>query len=261
MPRKTIAAIACAAAVLGAEPAAHATEEYVALGDSFSSGLGAGEPYHERCGRSDGAFARIIGRERPGTRAVLVACAGAETADVHRDQLDALAATTRWVSVTIGGNDAGFSRVVAECAKPAWAADCGRHVSDAKRFMREALPARLEALLAAIRRRAPQATVVVLSYPRLFRGEDCDPETFFTPREMERMNSAADLLRAKLRSAARSAKPGFRYRDAIPAFERHPLCSPRPWLNGLTRPLRESYHPNRAGHRAGYLPLVRAVMD
>jgi hypothetical protein len=32
------------------------------------------------------------------------------------------------------------------------------------------------------------------------------------------------------------------------------------WLNGLSNPVSESYHPNRTGQSSGYLPLVRQVV-
>ena len=36
------------------------------------------------------------------------------------------------------------------------------------------------------------------------------------------------------------------------------MCDRTAWLNGLSRPIRDSYHPNRLGHSAGYAPLVGA---
>jgi hypothetical protein len=261
MLKRTLIALGCAGALLAIfAEGARADEEYVALGDSYSSGTGTGDYYNDECLRSRHSFAKVVGRERAGTATVLRACSGAETADVERNQLDPLSAATDWVSVTAGGNDAGFSRVLTECAKPGWAGECGKRISEARRFIRRALRDRLLRLYSAIRRRAPTATVIALSYPRLFAGEDCDAATFFSGREMARLNDTAALLRDKTRRAAREAGPRFRFRDPIPAFSGHALCSPHEWLNGLSRPIRESYHPNRAGHRKGYAPLVRSVM-
>jgi hypothetical protein len=77
---------------------------------------------------------------------------------------------------------------------------------------------------------------------------------------MERLNDTAELLRDKTSRYARSAEGRFRFRDAIPQFARHAVCSRNEWLNGLEHPISESYHPNRAGHRSGYAPLVRSVI-
>ena len=34
------------------------------------------------------------------------------------------------------------------------------------------------------------------------------------------------------------------------------MCSSTEWLNGLSSPTSDSYHPNRNGHKLGYEPLV-----
>jgi hypothetical protein len=34
------------------------------------------------------------------------------------------------------------------------------------------------------------------------------------------------------------------------------VCDSPEWLNGLSNPISESYHPNRTGHSSGYTPLV-----
>jgi lysophospholipase L1-like esterase len=261
MPKKTAVALAVALLVaLLAAGAASGAEEYVALGDSYSSGTGTGEYYNEECRRSENSYAKLIGRQRANTKVVLRACSGAETADVTAHQLDALSAATRWVTITAGGNDAGFARVLEECAKPAWAADCGKRITAARRFIKRELPGRLRDLYEEVADRAREATVIVLSYPRLFKGVDCDAATFFSKREMERLNETADLLRDKTSRYARAAGPRFLFRDAIPAFAGHAVCSRSAWINGLEHPLRESFHPNRSGHRKGYAPLVRSVM-
>jgi hypothetical protein len=112
----------------------------------------------------------------------------------------------------------------------------------------------------AIKQRSPTATVIALSYPRLFMGEDCNAGTFFSGDEMTRLNQTADLLRDKTRDRALAAGATFRFKDAIPPFVGHAVCSSTEWINGLSNPIGESYHPNRTGHSSGYAPLVRAVM-
>jgi lysophospholipase L1-like esterase len=256
-----VAASAMAATAPGAvalRPAPSAADGYVALGDSYSSGTGTGRYVDERCRRSDAAFPAVVAAARPGTTLTSVACSGATVADVERDQLEALTPATALVTLTIGGNDAGFSRVVTRCALPMWVARCGPPVQNARRFLRATLPARLDALYAAIRRRAPVATVVVAGYPRLFNGIDCGPVTFFSRGDGRLLNGTADLLRDVLRDRARAA--GFRFADVIPAFRGHAVCDDPEWLNGLSAPLRESFHPNAAGHAEGYAPAILAAL-
>jgi hypothetical protein len=175
--------------------------------------------------------------------------------------VSSLTSGTRWVSITIGGNDAGFSSVITECAQPWWSSNCNAAIDGAQSYIRNTLPAKLDQVYAEIKRRSPTATVIVLSYPRLFMGVDCNAGTFFSSAEMTRLNQTADQLRNVTQSRAVAAGANFRFQDAIPPFVGHAVCSSTEWLNGLSNPIGESYHPNRAGHSSGYAPLVRAIMN
>jgi lysophospholipase L1-like esterase len=238
--------------------AARAADSYVALGDSYSSGLGAGRYGSDSCRRSALAYPAVVVRERPGTRLSFAACAGARTTDVLTRQLTALTPDTAIVTVTAGGNDAGFSEVLRECAKPAWISDCAGRLRTAQAFVRGMLPARLDVLYARIRALAPRAIAVALGYPRLFAGRDCDLLTWFSPDDQAGMNTTADLLAATIRERARAR--GLIFVDAIPAFAGHAVCDREPWLNGLSSPLAESYHPNALGQRTGLAALVLAAI-
>ena len=99
--------------------------------------------------------------------------------------------------------------------------------------------------------------MIVLGYPRLFMGVDCNAGTFFSSSEMTKLNATADLLRDV--TSARAAAHGFVFKDAIPPFIGHAVCSNTEWLNGLSNPTSDSYHPNRTGQSSGYAPLVRSV--
>jgi lysophospholipase L1-like esterase len=260
MSRRALRVWGCAVVLTlaGAAPAAGA-ELYVALGDSYSSGTGTREYYDSGCQRSNYAYAKIIDVERANTDVVLAACSGARTGDVLSTQVNSLTTGTRWVTITIGGNDAGFSTVITDCAKPWWAANCNARIDTAQNYIRNTLPGRLDSVYSAIKQRSPTATVIALSYPRLFMGVDCNAGTFFSGDEMTRLNQTADLLRDKTRERALAAGANFRFQDAIPPFVGHAVCSSTEWINGLSNPVGESYHPNRTGHRSGYVPLVRAV--
>lgn len=173
-------------------------------------------------------------------------------------QVGSLTSGTGIVTITVGGNDAGFSSVVTECAKPSWSSDCAGRVATAQSFIRNTLPGRLNNVYSSIKSRSPSARVIVLGYPRLFNGEDCNAGTWFSPDDMTRLNATADLLRDVTRG--RAVAYGFTFKDAIPPFIGHAVCGDPEWLNGLSNPTSESYHPNRTGHASGYLPLVRAVV-
>ncbi|HTN24634.1 MAG TPA: GDSL-type esterase/lipase family protein [Solirubrobacteraceae bacterium] len=240
---------------------APAAEKYVALGDSYSSGTGTRSyDFDPSCERGSFAYPALVVARRPGLELADFACGGATTGDVLSDQVTAVDATARWVTITIGGNDLNFSGIVRKCATPRSDAPCKGKIKRAEAQIRGDLPGRLDAVYREIRRRAPAATVIVLGYPHLFRGEDCNAATFFSPREMRWLNDTADLLRDTMRERVAAAGPGFVFEDAIPAFRGHEVCAKTEWLNGLSKPTGNSYHPNRAGHAGGYAPLVLDAM-
>ncbi|HLX78482.1 MAG TPA: hypothetical protein VKR27_06315, partial [Acidimicrobiales bacterium] len=99
---------------------------------------------------------------------------------------------------------------------------------------------------------------VVLGYPRVFSGASCLGTLGISSTEESKANALADALDQVI--AKHAAADGVTYQSAIAAFTGHAVCSLSPWLNGLNLfNSGESYHPNRAGHSSGYLPLVTAV--
>ena len=254
-----VSVVALAAVVLAASPAHASGSSYVALGDSYSSGMGTRTYLDDgtSCQRSAYAYPSLIASSK-GYSLNLRACSGATTADVTNLQLSALSSDTGYVSLTVGGNDAGFAGVLTECAKPAWAGNCNSAIDAARSIITARLPARLTALYASIRKRAPQARVVVAGYPRIFTGADCNALTWFSPTEQTRLNYTADLLNATISTAASAA--GFGFSNPTPAFTGHGVCADAAWINGLSNPTSSSYHPNRLGHASGYAPLVGSAL-
>lgn len=242
-----------------APPAAAAAPSYVALGDSYSSGVGTRSYIDDGtdCQRSTYAFPRLIAAQK-GYALTFKACSGATTGSVTSGQLSALTSSTAFVTISVGGNDAGFSSVLTECAQPGWMSDCNGAIDDAQAFINATLPGRLSTLYSSIRSRASSARVVVVGYPRIFMGEDCNAATWFSPAEESRLNATADLLNSKLAAAA-SAR-GFRFANPTSRFTGHAVCDDVEWLNGLSNPISESYHPNRLGHSSGYTPLVSPLL-
>jgi lysophospholipase L1-like esterase len=233
-------------------------DNYVALGDSYSSGTGTRDySWDSTCQRGPYAYPALIKADRPNTNLTFVACSGAKTGDVLANQVQSLSTSTNIVTITIGGNDAGFADVITQCALP-WPWTCDSDITNAQNFIRYTLPGRLDNVYSQIKSRAPSAQVVVLGYPRLFMGVDCNAGTFFSSSEMTKLNATADLLRDV--TSARATAWGFTFKDAIPPFIGHAVCSSTEWLNGLSNPVSDSYHPNRTGHKSGYEPLVRSVI-
>lgn len=254
------AALSAAVLALGSTlltiPSAQAAgEEYVALGDSYSSGTGTRDYLDDgsSCQRSPAAYASLIAADR-GYDLNFRACSGATVANVTDSQLSALSSSTDLVSISVGGNDAGFADVLTECAQPGWMSDCDAAIDGAEAFVNNTLPSRLAGLYSSIASAAPSATVVVVGYPRIFNGEDCNALTWFSPEEQARLNAMADLVNAK--TAAAASAQGFGFANPTTNFTGHAVCGDPEWINGLSNPISESYHPNALGHANGYAPVV-----
>jgi lysophospholipase L1-like esterase len=247
------------AVLLRPVPAQAVVTEYVALGDSYSSGTGTGTYLADGsdCLRSAYAYPSLIAAAG-GYALNFRACSGATIPDVTAAQVAALTPTTGLVSISVGGNDAGFADVLTECAQPGWMSDCDEAIDGAQAIINGPLPGSLSALYADIRTRAPSARVVVVGYPRIFNGEDCNAATWFSPSEEARLNQTADLLNSRL--AALAAAAGFGFADPTSRFVGHAVCDDPEWINGLSWPIVESYHPNVDGQAQGYTPTVSPVL-
>src|SRR3954449_10471124 len=117
--RRLIGAVTIACALSGLVAGSALADNYVALGDSYSSGTGTRDySLNSTCQRGPYAYPALIKADRPNTNLNFVACSGAKTADVMNNQISAVTSTTNIVTITIGGNDAGFSSVITKCAEP-----------------------------------------------------------------------------------------------------------------------------------------------
>lgn len=261
-PRSPHARLALLTAALGlattlcvpAAPAHAAGNSYVALGDSYASGLGARTYYADgtSCHRSPRSYGSRVAASY-GLSLTLVACSGAVTNDVTNRQLRALSSTTAYVTITVGGNDLGFRSVLTECAMPGWMSDCNGAIDGGLDVLSNALPGRLRNLLETVRSRAPGAKVLLTGYPQLFNDEDCSIATFFSDTEQRRLNAATDQLNKALQHQASAA--GAAYVNPATLYAGHAWCDDAAWVNGPSLPTVNSFHPNSAGH-AGYAHVV-----
>jgi lysophospholipase L1-like esterase len=257
LPRAAIVA-AATLALLAAPIAAQAQDpatDYVALGDSYSSGSGAGPYTDSACQRSVKAHPSLLAAELD-AEFTFVACGGATTDDVLAEQVQALDAETDLVTIGIGGNDIGWSEAITACITPFQ--NCYPAIEEAERKATEELPAKLDAVYTEIETRAPGAEVVVTGYPRLFAARNtCDAFGSISVAEQQRMNAGADLLSAVIEEAATAH--GFTYVDVRDEFTGHEVCSQEPWLHGFTL-TDVPYHPKASGHLGGYFPALLGVL-
>jgi hypothetical protein len=156
------------------------------------------------------------------------------------------------VTVTAGGNDAGFASLIVNCTL----ANCVSSVNSTINWVNTTLASKLDAMNTQIKSRAANATVIVLGYPRLFT-KTCLGALGISSSEVTAANSLADAIDAVTKTEA--AKYGFVYKSAIAQFTNHGVCASSAWLHGLSLNLTQSYHPTSTGHSSGYAPLVRQV--
>lgn len=245
----------------GQAQAAQATAgvDYVALGDSYSSGVGAGAYISSSgdCKRTNRAYPALWAAANSPSSFAFTACSGARTSDVTAGQLAPLSSATDLVSVTIGGNDAGFADVMTTCVLQS-EATCIARVEQAKRYVDTTLPGRLDSVYDAIRAKAPTARVVVLGYPRFYKlAGSCIGG--LSERERAAINGGADYLNAA--TAKRAADHGYAFADVVPTFTGHEICSGSEWLHSLNwLNIGDSYHPTAAGQSGGYLPAFRGAV-
>ncbi|GAA4083928.1 SGNH/GDSL hydrolase family protein [Actinomadura miaoliensis] len=250
---------------------------YVALGDSYSSGLGAETSVADhnplnRCHRTSNAYYHDVAKAfRFAGGTAFWACSGATTADVldgksgEPAQLGRVNGDTSLVTISIGGNDVGFSRVLAGCVvKLPWSRACQDQGGDIAARMAE-LRRTLPGLIDKITDRAPRARVVVMGYPRMFSEVDNASGDNIDVADQRWLNARARDLNELIRQAVREADerlaaaraPGsVEFVDAYSAFAGHEAGSLDPYMNGLAVNLAglsaepRSFHPTVKGHRA-----------
>ncbi|MBQ0829888.1 SGNH/GDSL hydrolase family protein [Streptomyces tagetis] len=251
-----------AGAALGSAAAAHAAQTaasggYVALGDSYSSGVGAGSYISSSgdCKRSTKAHPYLWAAANSPTSFDFTACSGARTGDVLAGQLGPLSSSTGLVSISIGGNDAGFADVMTTCVLQSDSV-CLSRIATATSYVDSTLPGSLDGVYSAIRSKAPNARVVVIGYPRFYQlGASC---IGLSETKRKAINDASDRLNSAI--AKRAANHGFAFGDVRTPFTGHEICSGNAWLHSVNwLNIGESYHPTAAGQSGGYLPVLNSL--
>ncbi|MBO2449699.1 SGNH/GDSL hydrolase family protein [Actinomadura barringtoniae] len=262
-------------ALTPAEAATHGS--YVALGDSYSAGVGANlspadlNPLN-RCHRSGKAYYYDVAKAfKFGKGTSFWACSGATTGNLENgqsgepSQIGRVDQNTSLVTLSIGGNDVGFARVLANCViKLPWSNKCegqGGEIADRMAKLRQSLPD----VLQKINERAPAARVIVLGYPRGFSEASGSNGDNLSVHDQQWLNGRArdlnELIRqvaseADRRIAATEGQGSVEFIDAYSAFAGHEVGSPVPYINGLSVDLgalkseARSFHPTDAGYQA-----------
>jgi lysophospholipase L1-like esterase len=250
--------VAVLALLVGMPAAQAAGANYVALGDSYASGVGSGSYTSESgsCMRSTLAYPQLWTNGHAPSSFKFVACSGAKTTDVNANQLSALSSSTTLVSITIGGNDVGFASVMEDCVLFG-TSTCVSEVNAAENVARTQLPGWLDTTYNGIRSRSPIARVVVVDYPRFYHDVWYCVGLSSTSRN--KINEGADVLDGVIQAAA--SRHGFAFADVRSRFAAgHEICDSNSWLHSVDwGNITQSYHPTAAGQSGGYLPAFAAL--
>jgi lysophospholipase L1-like esterase len=254
-----------------------AVVRYTALGDSYSSGTGA-PPYYAAvdpviCKRSISTYAYYLsGGRRFGQPPVdtpnLRACHGAVIDDLYGEQhgyvprqLYQVRPFDRLVSITIGGNDVGFSEGLRRCI-------LGNCVTDeiplvTPEFLsltQTRLTILYQNILGQMR---ADGVLVVASYPAVLPNprDGADPQptlsqcpivnTRIDTRELEAIYDATRALHQTIQRAAAAAGPRVIFVDLLDAFRGRRICSGAATTYGRDielANLAESVHPTALGY-------------
>jgi lysophospholipase L1-like esterase len=282
-------AASAGAASAGAASANVLRGSYVALGDSYTAGLGIPEQAGATagCGQSTSSYPYLVARS---LRLDLtdMSCSSAIIADMtaaqptgdgtNPAQLGALSSGTALVTVSIGGNDIGLIDIVTKCTEldlvPALIPGGGSSTltpcedfytsggTDQIRQRIRSVTGHLADTLTQIRERAPHARVYVVGYPDLLPagGGGCGGALGITAGDIAFLNREEVRLNGALEQVARAAGDG--YVDTYTPSQGHDACSAPAsrWLEPLlTTSAAAPLHPNAAGERAMADAVVEAV--
>jgi lysophospholipase L1-like esterase len=273
-------ALLCFAAVLATLAALAASANaasYVALGDSYAAGPFIPNPVLPLgCLKSDHNYPHLsapsIGTLKDAS------CSGAKTDDMtnpqsveidgpNPPQFNSLEAGTEVVSVTIGGNDIGFSEIAQSCITlNPFSSPCkDKYDAGGKDQIAERIAAtapKVAAVLQGIHSRSPKARVYVVNYPAIFpeTGSGCWPQMPISFSDAPYLRAKQQQLNSML--ATQAAGNGATLANWYQASIGHDACksSSVRWVeplvpNNPAAPI----HPNLRGMEGGAAVLVAAV--
>ena len=216
------------------------------------------------------------------------ACSGATTANVlprslggvpqgagsrydGKTQIDSASlARADLVTLTLGGNDAGYVDVLITCGLD----NCNTRAFERSRAaVITRLKPRLEKVYRAIAAQAPHARILVLGYPHLFpaaKARQACPALSPFQGEQDMLRRLGTRLNDTIASAvATVARSGARitFVPLAGRFEGHEVCGSKgAWINGIITSSTgfginpASFHPTLGGQRDGYGAAVNAAL-
>jgi lysophospholipase L1-like esterase len=275
--RVLVAAVAALAIFAFAAAGARAAN-YVSLGDSYTAGPLIPNPVLPLgCLKSSNNYPRLAA-PTIGLPLRDPSCSGAKTDHMTQPQnvdpdgpnppqFNSLDAETTVVSITIGGNDIGFSSVAQDCitVNPFSTPCKDKYASGGKDQLAERIAAtapKVAAVLQGIKARSPLAKIYVLNYPAIFpeTGFGCWPQMPIGFGDVPYLRSTQKNLNSML--ATQAAANGATLVNWYGASIGHDACkgSSTRWVEPLVPgELAAPIHPNKAGMVGAKNVLLAAV--
>jgi lysophospholipase L1-like esterase len=222
---------------------------YVSLGSSLASGFGIANQ-STPCGRSDKSYGPLVAAKYK-LQLVDVSCGAAVVPNVldrpqgdNPPQLEAVPADAKLITVGLGGNDIGYNGTALACGDPATVCTAPATLAADE----AALPGKLDTMLAAIKAKAPKATIVLVTYPREFPKTNC-PALSMTDEELAILQQMGATVEKDLVASAKKA--GVRLADPYVQKGDHTACAPEStrWTAGKEVTDGFAYHPTALGHQ------------
>ena len=236
-----------------------AGDEYIALGSSIASGFGI-SVQATPCGRSGRNYPTLVAAEF-GLELTDVSCGASRIPNVvdtaqgdFPPQIEALSPLTKLITVTVGGNDIGLNGKALACSDPQTICD----EPDDLEANIAALRPQLTAMVGTLRASAPDAAIVLVTYPREFPEDNC-PELSLDDEELEMLRSMAEELEAAFMDVA--ANTGVLLVDPYVEPGDHTGCAPEEdrWVAGAVADDGFAFHPTALGHRV-MAEMIGAVL-
>lgn len=272
-----IALTGAVAGPAGASPGGARHLDYVALGDSYASAPVVPDQVDANCQRSDHNYPSLVAAQRR-ARLTDVTCSGATTAEMTGPQgtapaqFDALGRGTDLVTVSIGGNDAGFSTVLGTCARltssdPA-GSPCRAHFTSGggdrlKETIEQTAP-KVAQVIRGVRHHSPHARILIVGYPDLFpdSGAGCTSSSVpFAAGDFAYLRDTEKELNGMLARVAHRGGAG--YVDTYTPTIGHDLCRPtgQRWMETLAPATPAApLHPNALGEQAMAVAVEHALV-
>jgi hypothetical protein len=253
--------LAAAAAGCGGEATTTRNAEYVALGDSYTSGPGMAPVADNSCRRSEINYPSLLAKKLKISEFVDRSCGGARLenltktqaypdprtslpVEINDPQLDAVGPKTKLVTMGMGLNDKAIATnlllicITLKSTEPN--PTCQQYLKQPQNAVEDeirSVATDLAAALGTIRRKAPDATIVLVGYPRLVP----DHGTCGSPGERDAPLPVPEAQVARMRETVKfvdqvwqetAKQAGAKYVDVYDESAGHDICSADPWISG-----------------------------